>query len=289
MRSGKAQARSTAHDRLFAARTAAVAIAVLALAVGVIVATDAGAAARARAGVVCAASPFIGTLALGVAAARAKRRGELAALAAIGAGEARACAGGVAVCLLLSLVSAIGVGTGIASLESLLVRAPPPFAWRTEVSGASTRFVEPEIGVAVVRGRLEIAKNGGDTNSEARAGRSNGRLAGARKRSAEIRAGAVDALISAPEIAVSRQVRLAFALAIIVGGAGLAWSWVTLRTKGIAALVALGTALAFVVAAQAMAAGRAAAFVVIAAFFPIMIAALHIVARGSVAPARPPR
>lgn len=137
----------TPHDTQLFWRTLGSSVLVLALVVGVVLATDeAYSTAQMRVARLCAFAPLIAGVALVISLQRAERRGELRALAGVGASPWGAAWGGLCAAWLFGVVAALIVLTPLADVTALFPAPPVTSGWT--VDGA--RFFEPSRGVEVV-------------------------------------------------------------------------------------------------------------------------------------------
>jgi hypothetical protein len=136
---------ATAYDLRTAARAAGIAAIAAAVALIVIAATDEGGPWALRFGMLSALAPVAGTLGTLGAIRLAAARGELRALAALGADPLRAGAGAAAGGALVGVLGPAGAALGLGDLAALFPR--PLAARRWLVDGDGLR--EPSLGIRV--------------------------------------------------------------------------------------------------------------------------------------------
>ncbi len=135
-----------AYDRRLAARTVLLAAMLALLAVGVVVATDEPYSTTAmRAARVSALSPALASLAVVIALAHARARGELRALAALGSEPLRVARGALVAGWLLGVVATVLLSSPLADVSALFPAVSAPTLWVVE-PGA---LVAPASGISV--------------------------------------------------------------------------------------------------------------------------------------------
>lgn len=159
----------TSHDTQLFWRTLGACFLVLGLVLGVVLATDeAYSTAQMRVARLCAFAPLIAGLALVVSLQRAERRGELRALAGLGASPWGAAWGGLCAAWLFGGSASLIVLTPLADVSALFPEPPVSSGWTLGTNG----FFEPTRGIEVVAdgsvrflerepGRLPFSKPGG--------------------------------------------------------------------------------------------------------------------------------
>ena len=137
----------THHDSQLFWRTLGSCFLVLALVLGVVVATDeAYSTAQMRVARLCALAPLIAGGALVVSLQRAERRGELRALAALGASPWGAAWGALCAAWVFGSIASLVVLTPLADVSSLFPEPPVTSGWTV----ASHGFLEPKRGLEVI-------------------------------------------------------------------------------------------------------------------------------------------
>ncbi len=159
----------TPHDSQLFWRTLGACFLVLGLVLGVVVATDeAYSTAPMRVARLCAFAPLIAGVAFVVTLQRAERRGELRALAGLGASPWGAAWGGLCAAWLFGGVASLLVLTPLADVTALFPEPPLTSGWTVGNNG----FFEPKRGIEVVAdgslrflepgaGRAAFSKPGG--------------------------------------------------------------------------------------------------------------------------------
>jgi hypothetical protein len=159
----------TPHDTQLFWRTLGASFLVLALVLGVVLATDeAYSTAQMRVARLCAFAPLIAGVALVIELGRAERRGELRALAGLGASPWGAAWGGLCAAWLFGGVGSLVVLTPLADVSALFPEPPVTSGWTVGTNG----FYEPKRGLEVVAdgtvrflepgaGRAAFSKPGG--------------------------------------------------------------------------------------------------------------------------------
>lgn len=216
-----------------AGRALALSLVAAGLALTVVVATDEGAGARARLALMGALAPALGALGTAAATQLAAARGELRALEALGAAPSRVRRGAVVGGAVVALVGA-GAAASLGDVGVLLPRPVTSVAWVVEADGIAV--VEPGLGLRVARdGTPSLLPRPAD-------------VPGRRADSAGGAAGAA--------------MRAWIAVALVAAAAAPAWI-VARGGAGRKAATALVVVVGFVVAFQAVAAGRAPAFALV--------------------------
>jgi len=137
----------TPHDSQLFWRTLGTCFLVLGLVLGVVLATDeAYSTAQMRVARLCAFSPLIAGVALVVSLQRAERRGELRALAGLGASPWGAAWGALCAAWLFGGVASLVVLTPFADASALFPEPPVTSGWTVGTNG----FFEPKRGIEVV-------------------------------------------------------------------------------------------------------------------------------------------
>lgn len=159
----------TPHDTQLFWRTLGASVLLLALVLGVVVATDeAYSTAAMRVARLCAFAPLIAGVALVASLQRAERRGELRALAGLGASPWGAAWGALCAAWLFGCVASLVVLTPLADVTALFPEPPVRSGWTLGGAG----FFEPARGIEVVAdgtvrflepepGRTAFSKPGG--------------------------------------------------------------------------------------------------------------------------------
>jgi len=217
---------AAAWDRSLGRRAATIGAVAIAVTLLVVAATDAGGPWSLRLGMTAALAPLCGALGTLAAARIAAGRGELVALAAVGADPRRAVLGAVLGGIGVGLLGPLAAGLGLADLDALFPR-PGARAWVTDAAGLHETTLGLHIGL---HGELAL---------EAPRAMISGLPAGA----------------------------MAFALAALAATAlaGPAWLAAPMGSPARRAGVGGAAAAMAIVAFQAVAAGRAPAFVLVAA------------------------
>ena len=134
-----------AWDRRLGARAAGIACVVTVVILMVVAATDEGGPWPQRLGMTAALAPVAGALGALASVRIAAARGELRALAAMGAGPLRATLGAVIGGAAVGIVGPFAAAVGLADLASLFPRPPAAHAWILEGSGLR----ETTLGITV--------------------------------------------------------------------------------------------------------------------------------------------
>lgn len=125
----------TAFDRLLGARAAGIAALAAALALLVVAATDEGGPWRLRLGMLAALAPAAGALGTLAAVRLASLRGEMRALAAIGADPLRAAAGAAGAGALVGAIGPALLALGIGDVAALFPRVAASRRWIADGDG----------------------------------------------------------------------------------------------------------------------------------------------------------
>lgn len=137
----------TPHDTQLFWRTLGTAGLVLGLVLGVVMATDeAYSTAQMRVARLCAFAPLIAGVALVISLQRAERRGELRALAGMGASPWGAAWGALCAAWLFGSLASLVVLTPLADVAALFPAPPVTSGWTVGSNG----FFEPKRGLEVV-------------------------------------------------------------------------------------------------------------------------------------------
>lgn len=137
----------TPHDTQLFWRTLGLCFVVFLIIVGVVVATDeAYSTAQMRVARLCAFAPLVAGVALVLSLNRAQRRGELRALAGLGASPWAAAWGALCAAWLFGGFAAVAVLTPFADVSALFPEPPVSSGWTLAGAG----FFEPSRGIEVV-------------------------------------------------------------------------------------------------------------------------------------------
>lgn len=138
--------RMTPHDKQLFWRTLGLSTIALGAVLGVAAATDeAYSTTPMRVARLCALSPLVAALALAVTTRQAERRGELRALAGLGASPWSAAWGGLCAAWLFGVVASLLLLTSVSDVSSLFPEPPLMSGWLIKGSG----FWEPSHGLVV--------------------------------------------------------------------------------------------------------------------------------------------
>jgi hypothetical protein len=135
-----------AWDRRLGGRAAGIAVVVVAVTLIIVAATDEGGPWPQRLGMTAALAPVAGALGALASARIASARGELRALAAVGAGPVRATLGAVMGGAAVGLAGPLVAALGLADLASLFPRSPAARAWILAEDGG---LRETTLGITV--------------------------------------------------------------------------------------------------------------------------------------------
>jgi hypothetical protein len=135
-----------AYDRLLAVRTLLCAVLLAVIALGTVLATDEPFSTPAmRVARMSALVPLLAALSIAIVLGQARSRGELAALAALGAGPVRVALGALAAGWLLGAVAIVLVLSPLADVSALFPAVATPAEWRVD----GRLLVAPASGVVV--------------------------------------------------------------------------------------------------------------------------------------------
>ncbi len=136
----------SSHDSLLFWRTLAASLVILGLVTGVVLVTDeAYSTASMRVARLCALSPLIAAAAMASSLALARGRGELRALACLGASPWVAAWGALCAAWLFGVVAALLLITPLADVNALFPQPPLSSGWLV----AGRDFIEPARGILV--------------------------------------------------------------------------------------------------------------------------------------------